>query len=78
LKELLAGGDMSTLGPTVDECEFYKDRGEEGTESRVYAFPEEYRLEGREEEYNYLMKLDGKWYVDGDLLSDRLEKMNEI
>ncbi len=66
-------GDLSSLGPTLGEahdfnvyngnvCTAYgRDRGEEGTEALVCGCETDYRL--RDEEYNYLFKSDGKWYM---------------
>lgn len=67
---LLAGGDMSSIGSVLDDCIFYKDRGEEHTESRVYPAFEIFMRAGREvwAEYFYLFNHDfwGCWDADGE------------
>ena len=59
--ELINKGDMSSLGPTLNECEFYTDRGEKlnistlATESQVAS-----KAKGCGCEYVYILK-DGAW-----------------
>lgn len=44
---------------------FYgRDRGEDGTEARRYDSFADYRNNGSFEEYNYILRADGKWYVE--------------
>lgn len=57
---------------------FYgRDRGETGTEARMFKSFEDYKANAQSEEYNYILRKDGNWYVefygrfDG-LLSDAL------
>jgi hypothetical protein len=46
-------------------CKFYmRDRGEEGVEARYYKDYAEYRAEAQSEEYNYILRKDGNWYVE--------------
>ena len=63
VRELLDNGDMSTLSETVDGCEFYKDRGEDCPQ-RMFKDYADYRKNGQFEEYNYILRHDGKWYVE--------------
>lgn len=44
---------------------FYgRDRGETGTHARNYKSYEDYRANGQFEEYNYILRRDGNWYVE--------------
>ena len=63
VRELLDNGDMSTLDKDVDGCEFYKERGEDCPQ-RMYKDFADYRRNGQFEEYNYILRRDGKWYVE--------------
>ena len=63
VRELLDNGDMSSLSETVDGCSFYKERGEDCPQ-RMYKDYAEFRREAQGEEYNYILRRDGKWYVE--------------
>ena len=67
---LLAGGDMSSISNVLNECVFYKDRGEKQTESRTYPAFELFFRAGRDSwvEYFYLFNHDfwGCWDADGE------------
>ena len=63
VRDLLNGGDTSTLDEDVDGCEFYKNRGEDCPQ-RMYKDFADYRRNGEFEEYNYILRRDGKWYVE--------------
>ena len=63
VQKLLDNGDMSVLNESVDGCEFYKDRGEDCPQ-RMYKDFADYRRNGEFEEYNYILRRDGKWYVE--------------
>ena len=67
---LLAGGDMSTLDHTLNECVFYKDRGETGVDADTYSSFELFMRAGRDSwaEYFYLFNHDfwGCWDADGE------------
>ena len=63
VQKLLDNGDTSTLDSDVDGCEFYKNRGEDCPQ-RMYKDYAEYRKEAQFEEYNYILRRDGKWYVE--------------
>lgn len=63
VQELLDNGDTSTLDSAVSGCEFYKNRGEDCPQ-RMYKDFADYRKNGEFEEYNYILRRDGKWYVE--------------
>ena len=45
-------------------CTFYgRDRGEEGTAARYFKDFEDYRANHQCEEYEYILRRDGCWYV---------------
>ncbi len=44
---------------------FYgRDRGETGTQARKFADFDDYRARAQSEEYNYILRKDGNWYVE--------------
>ena len=44
---------------------FYgRDRGESGTEARKFKDYADYRANAQGEEYNYILRRDGNWYVE--------------
>ena len=63
VRELLDNGDMSSLDTDVDGCSFYKERGEDCPQ-RMYKDYADYRANAQGEEYNYILRRDGKWYVE--------------
>ena len=63
VRELLDEGDMSSLDTTVEGCTFYKERGEVCPQ-RMYKDYAEFRKEAQGEEYNYILRRDGNWYVE--------------
>jgi hypothetical protein len=63
VRELLDGGDMSSLRESVDGCSFYAERGEDCPQ-RMYKDFAEFRKEAQGEEYNYILRKDGNWYVE--------------
>lgn len=75
VRELIDLGDLSSLAPEIGtkhdfdarvegECTFYgRDRGEEGCEACYFSDFDEYIREHPYEEYEYILRLDGKWYV---------------
>ncbi len=74
VRSLLDGGDTSTLSESVEDCDFYTKRGEELNPQRMYKDFQEYARECQREEYDYILRRDGKWYVsmygtDGEYLS---------
>ena len=49
---------------TENMCTFYgRDRGEEGTQRKRFADFSDYKKEHQYEEYEYILRTDGKWYV---------------
>ena len=77
LRELIDLGDLSSLGAEIgekhdfntasgsDECTFYgRDRGETGVKARKYANFQDYRKNAQFEEFNYILRRDGQWYVE--------------
>lgn len=49
-------GDMTTF--------YGRDRGETGVSARSYVSFLDYRANSQFEEYNYILRRDGKWYVE--------------
>ena len=46
-------------------CTFYgRDRGETGTNARKFKDYADYRNRAQFEEYNYILRTDGNWYVE--------------
>ena len=46
-------------------CTFYgRDRGETGTKARRFKNFEDYKRNAQSEEYNYILRKDGNWYVE--------------
>lgn len=46
-------------------CTFYgRDRGEKGTKARRFKDYADYRKRAQFEEYNYILRKDGNWYVE--------------
>ena len=62
--ELIARGDNSGVKPTIDEMNFYADRGEEDVSWRVAHSFEEFleQVQNCWGEYYYVMR-DGVWYA---------------
>ena len=53
---------------------YMRDRGETGCEARKFKDFQEYTREAQREEYDYILRTDGKWYVsfygtDGEYLT---------
>ena len=62
VRELLDNGDMSSLDRAVDGCTFYKERGEDCPQAMFKSY-DEYISEHSYEEYEYILRKDGNWYV---------------
>ena len=43
---------------------YMRDRGETGCEARKFKDYADYRANAQSEEYNYILRRDGKWYVE--------------
>ena len=77
LRTLMDLGDLSSLRPSVgvqhsfddrdageNECTFYgRDRGESGTEAKTFKDFADYAENHQHEEYEYILRKDGNWYV---------------
>ena len=63
VRDMLDNGDMSSLSNSVDGCSFYKERGDDCPQ-RMYKDYAEFRREAQGEEYNYILRKDGNWYVE--------------
>ncbi len=75
LRDLIDLGDVSVLHANIGEkhdfndryeegCTFYgRDRGETGVEARKFANFEDYKARHQYEEYEYILRPDGNWYV---------------
>jgi hypothetical protein len=62
VREMLDEGDMSSLGDSVESCTFYKERGEVCPQ-HMFKNYDEYVSEHQYEEYEYILRKDGNWYV---------------
>jgi len=77
LRDLIDLGDISSLAPSIEKPEghsfdksvdgytvFYgRDRGETGIEAKKFADFENYVRCHQYEEYEYILRTDGNWYV---------------
>lgn len=66
-----------------DMCTFYgRDRGETSVEAKKFKDFEDYKANHQYEEYEYILRKDGNWYVDQygkgyTLLAEAIECMDE-
>jgi hypothetical protein len=76
LQKLIDLGDLSSLAPEIGEkhdfnsrehsewCMFYgRDRGERGIEADFYETFDQFCASGDWQQYNYILRRDGNWYV---------------
>ena len=63
VRELLDRGDMSSLDSGISGCDFYSNRGEKCPQ-RMYKDFAEYKSAAQMEEFNYILRRDGNWYVE--------------
>ena len=77
LRALIDLGDISSLGSDIGEehdfddrsqtgqvTTFYgRDRGETGVEAKYFKSFEDYEANHQYEEYEYILRKDGNWYV---------------
>jgi hypothetical protein len=75
LRELIDLGDLSVLHAELGEkhnfndeykdgCTFYgRDRSEDGINARYFKDFADYRANHQYEEYEYILRTDGHWYV---------------
>ena len=66
-------GEMTTL--------YGRDRGETGTDSKTFIDFQDYMVRFQHEEYAYILRKDGQWYVkqhsnEFELLTEALSKCN--
>jgi hypothetical protein len=62
VREMLDEGDMSSLGDSVESCTFYKERGEVCPQ-HMFKNCADYTDNHQYEEYEYILRKDGNWYV---------------
>jgi hypothetical protein len=90
LRSLIDLGDLSVLAAEIGTkhdfetqikgtCTFYgRDRDESDTQARYFDNFEDYAANHQTEEYEYILRKDGEWYVDQgngfELLSEVLVK----
>jgi len=78
LQRLIDLGAISSLGPEIGEKQdfdkrdtqndnwsliYARDRGEELVKHKFKDFAD-YKANAQDEEYNYILRTDGKWYVE--------------
>jgi hypothetical protein len=77
LRDLIDLGDISSLAASIEKpaghsfdksvdgyTVFYgRDRGETGIEARQFKDFEDYKKNHQYEEYEYILRTDGEWYV---------------
>lgn len=75
LRDLIDLGDLSSLGERIGTqhafdkapegvCTFYKrDRNESGCEAKSFVDFQDYLAHHQYEEYEYILRRDGNWYV---------------
>lgn len=69
VRELLARGQLRTLGSTIGSCEFYRDRGDSEEETKSEIFPDlaAWQALRGAVDHLYLFKPDEcNWYHNGD------------
>ena len=61
---LIGHGDMSSLGRSLGQCEFYgRDRGETGVSAQTFTCFSAFKKAARDVSYNYLFDCqDERWY----------------
>jgi hypothetical protein len=90
LRSLIDLGDLSVLAAEIGTkhdfevqvkgpCTFYgRDRDESGTQAKYFDNFEDYAANHQTEEYEYILRKDGEWYVEQgngfELLSEVLVK----
>lgn len=97
LRDLIDLGDISSLAPSIEKPKghsfnnsvdgytvFYgRDRGDPGIEARKFANFEDYKARHQCQEYEYILRKDGNWYVSSYerpyvLLSEALGTVKEV
>jgi hypothetical protein len=65
VKQLIDHGDISSLDDSIEKCHFYgRDNGESNVNANVFGNFEDYVMNHAYEEYEYIFRTDGKWYVN--------------
>ncbi len=68
VQRMMGLGDMSSLDDDLDGCTFYaRDRGESIRKARRFKDFEDYKANHDYEEYEYILRTDGHWYVSFDI-----------
>lgn len=92
VRELMDLGDLSSLNPEIGTqhsfddreagdrmCTFYgRDRGETGVEAKRFANFEEYKAKHQYEEFEYILRKDGVWYVSCSQTKDSYLPLVEV
>jgi hypothetical protein len=64
VQKMMGLGDMSSLDEDLDGCVFYaRDRGESIRKARRFKDFDAYKKEHDYQEYEYILRTDGHWYV---------------
>lgn len=77
-------GQKHDFNEKVDCCKFYgRDRGEKNTEATEYENFDAWLQSGLQQEFDYILRLDGQWYVRFNdnglvLVKDTLQKLNQV
>ncbi len=90
LQQLIDLGDMSVLGKEIGEkqnfdngsnsidCLFYgRDRGETGIDKKIFKDFDEYLKEQDWQDFNYILRKNNTWYVDGKNLEFELNECDK-
>lgn len=71
VQKMMDMGAMSALGMEIGDCEFYgRDRGENDVGATRYINFQDYLENHESEEYDYILRTDGQWYVSFYLFED--------
>jgi hypothetical protein len=67
VQKMMGLGDMSSLKEDLNECTFYaRDRGERINVARRFKDFDAYEKDHDYQEYEYILRTDGHWYVSFD------------
>jgi hypothetical protein len=65
VKQLIDHGDIYSLDDSIEKCHFYgRDNGESNVNANVFGNFKDYVMNHAYEEYEYIFRTDGKWYVN--------------
>jgi len=63
VQQLIELGDLSSLDAEIDDCVFYgRDKGEDNVKARRFDNYDDYIVNAQTEEFDYILRNDGKWY----------------